>query len=218
MTEKIVIVGFSFSELVVYRPLIKDLFQSTETEVFQNLKTMREGNRSKCVDFVIMLTCCIGFDIEKHIKEIAEWYPEARIVAISPHHLSPLIGKLFLKGGADILFWDIHNEDEYQRVVCAIENNRRYIPKDVLDVMKGNVPLDDYGLMKLSNREKQAITMTMNGSTLKDIAQEMNISLGTACSMRSKYMKKMGVNSVPLLVRKGLQMNLLHFTEADYAL
>jgi len=61
----------------------------------------------------------------------------------------------------------------------------------------------------LSNREFQVMRMIASGKRLKDIAQELRLSVKTVSTYRSRVMEKMGFQSDAQLIRYALRHGLL---------
>ena len=68
---------------------------------------------------------------------------------------------------------------------------------------------DHARLMSLSSREKQVAAMLASGKTNKQVANEMDLSIRTVETYRGRIMLKLGLNSVPDLVRYAIRSGLI---------
>ena len=63
--------------------------------------------------------------------------------------------------------------------------------------------------MKISNREKEVLTLIAFENTTKEIAAQLYISAHTVLSHRKNLMIKLDVKNTAGLVRKGFEIGLL---------
>ena len=75
----------------------------------------------------------------------------------------------------------------------------------------------DDPLSALSPRERQIITMVVNGQSSADIGLELHLSGKTVATYRSRLMAKLGVSDVPGLVRLAVRLKLVDSDDADMA-
>src|SRR5450830_388817 len=68
---------------------------------------------------------------------------------------------------------------------------------------------DDDPLSALSPRERQIITMVVNGQSSAEIGLELHLSPKTVATYRSRLMAKLGVSDVPGLVRLAIRYKLI---------
>ena len=64
-------------------------------------------------------------------------------------------------------------------------------------------------LSTLSPRERQIITMVVNGQSSTEIGLELHLSAKTVATYRSRLMAKLGVSDVPGLVRLAVRLKLV---------
>jgi two-component system invasion response regulator UvrY len=68
-------------------------------------------------------------------------------------------------------------------------------------------------LSLLSPRERQIITMVVNGQSSAQIGAELHLSSKTVATYRSRLMAKLGVDDVPGLVRLAIRYRLIDSDE-----
>jgi DNA-binding NarL/FixJ family response regulator len=74
---------------------------------------------------------------------------------------------------------------------------------------------NDDPLSTLSPRERQIITMVVNGQSSAEIGLELHLSAKTVATYRSRLMAKLGVGDVPGLVRLAVRLKLIDADELD---
>jgi DNA-binding NarL/FixJ family response regulator len=70
-----------------------------------------------------------------------------------------------------------------------------------------NLPLDPYGA--LSPREREVLHLVVDGLTIKEIAQKLDISTKTAENHRGRVLTKLGVRNSAELVRYAMRKHLV---------
>lgn len=72
---------------------------------------------------------------------------------------------------------------------------------------------DEDPLSALSPRERQIITMVVNGQSSAEIGLELHLSAKTVATYRSRLMAKLGVGDVAALVRLAVRYKLIDSDE-----
>ncbi len=107
-----------------------------------------------------------------------------------------------LKGSAGV---------ELMNAIEAAAQGRRYLGAEVsglaLEVLVHPDRIDPFG--KLSPRERQIVSMVVNGRSSSRIGLELHLSPKTVATYRSRLMAKLGVADVTALVRLAIQYRLL---------
>lgn len=100
---------------------------------------------------------------------------------------------------------------ELASAIEAATQGRRYLGSDVADLaMQSMVQVDaDDPLATLSPRERQIITMVVNGQSSSEIGLQLHLSPKTVATYRSRLMTKLGVGDVPGLVRLAIRYKLV---------
>jgi len=101
---------------------------------------------------------------------------------------------------------------DLMNAIQAVAQGKRYLGPEVADLalqvftQKDN---DDDPLGALSPRERQIITMVVNGQSSTEIGLELHLSPKTVATYRSRLMAKLGVEDVPGLVRLAIRHKLI---------
>jgi two-component system invasion response regulator UvrY len=93
----------------------------------------------------------------------------------------------------------------------AAVQGRRHLGADVADLAVQSFTLDGDAdpMAILSPRERQIITMVVQGQSSSEIGIQLHLSPKTVATYRSRLMAKLGVNDVPGLVRLAIRHKLI---------
>lgn len=105
-------------------------------------------------------------------------------------------------------------------LMSAIEaavKGKKHLGVDVADLALQvfTQPEDDDPLSALSPRERQIITMVVNGQSSAEIGLKLHLSPKTVATYRSRLMAKLGVSDVPGLVRLAVRYKLIDSENQD---
>jgi len=214
MEHKIVaLLGFDVKMQVLFCPLFREAFGVADLEVFASFSDMENSSLRNQIDTVIINSFYVGFEIERKLKRVRKSLPEARMVCFSPHCMTMYMCIRYVKSGIDILLSNIPTHAEYQKMLFAIKNGRRYYPGKVREGLDGDEYREPCRFLKLSPKEKESLELTMCGYSLKQIAAQMSIKEGTVGTMRKNTMRKLGVHGLPQLINATIRFNIIKSEE-----
>jgi len=218
MTEKRVIL-FGFSKMCeeFVKALIHETTEAANVEVISNYQELDTMDKSTLIDTFVMSAPFIGFEVKKNLHRITTICPEALLICISIHELSPYICWKFVKNGVDIMFTNIHSDIEYIRVIAAIQKRRSYYPENLRKAIENNELSELRGFDIISEKEREALALTVKGYPVKDIAYRMRIREATVCKMRTNAYTKTGLRSLPELISLAMRFNLHYHEENEDA-
>lgn len=143
------------------------------------------------------------------IKRLREALPRLPILAFTMHADNQLATRVMRAGANGYLTKD-SEPGELIAAVRRIARGQRYVDPGV----SGRLLLDAQGNepphASLSNRELQVLTMLANGSTVTAIARELNLSVKTVSTHKSRLMGKLALASSAELVRYALAHGLVN--------
>lgn len=104
---------------------------------------------------------------------------------------------------------------DLMQAIEAAAQHKKYLGPNVaqLAIEVLTQPQDDDALHTLSPRERQIITLVVNGQSSAAIGQALHLSPKTVATYRSRLMAKLGVHDVPALVRLAMRQGLIDATE-----
>jgi DNA-binding NarL/FixJ family response regulator len=101
---------------------------------------------------------------------------------------------------------------DLMNAIQAVAQGKRYLGPEVADLaLQVFTQQDNHNdpLGTLSPRERQIITMVVNGQSSAEIGLELHLSPKTVATYRSRLMAKLGVEDVPGLVRLAIRHKLI---------
>jgi DNA-binding NarL/FixJ family response regulator len=90
------------------------------------------------------------------------------------------------------------------RLVEAVRNSQAIAP-DIVQLEKH----DNFGVLKLTRRERQVLMAIANGSTVSDVATSLGIAPSTADNHKSRLMSKLRIHKSVHLLRVALATGLV---------
>lgn len=131
------------------------------------------------------------------MEYISVKYPTAKVLVFSVS-AENTYAKRFLKAGA---FGFISKESPLEEIIKAINlvlNNRKYISETLAykiaeDSIAGRT---DNPFNKLSPREFEIVSLLLNGQTVSDISQTLNIQTSTVGTHKARLFEKLNVNNI----------------------
>ncbi|MDI6873436.1 response regulator [Candidatus Solincola sp.] len=101
--------------------------------------------------------------------------------------------------------------EELVAALHKVASGGRFITTRLAERLAENLvsPVEEHPHQRLSEREFQVLLGLASGKRLKDIAQEMNISVKTASTYRARVLEKMGMENNAQLTRYALRNGLL---------
>lgn len=139
-------------------------------------------------------------------------HPRAKIIILTQYD-NPEYIKRSLRLGAQGYLLKRSVSEQLKEAIRTVHQGRRYLHPVAADELVGLVSrgesLDDEDAYeKLTRRERQVFKLLAEGSTSRDIANYLGVSLKTAMSHRSNLMAKLNVHSraelIKMAVRKGI--------------
>ena len=101
--------------------------------------------------------------------------------------------------------------EELLQALNAVAEGRRYFGPQVADLalqaLASEAPADPFST--LSPRERQIVTMVVNGLSSSAIGEQLHLSPKTVDTYRSRVMAKLGVSGVTALVRLAVREGLV---------
>ena len=148
-----------------------------------------------------------GLDILDDLKRLRPTMP---ILLLSMHPEQQFARRALKSGAAGYLTKDSVTE-ELKEAVKKIVGGGRYVSatlaeKLAVDLRQGaDTPL--YEL--LSDREFQVLRMIASGKTVKDIAEDLSLSVKTVSTYRGRILEKTGIRTNAELIRYALESQLV---------
>ena len=145
-------------------------------------------------------------------RQISQGYPDTRIVILSMHATAEYIYQA-LQAGADGYVVKEAAGREVVRAVHRVYAGRRFLSDKITatvvdDYMRQRLPQERNPLERLSCREWEVLQLVVEGKTSAEIGEDLHLSPKTVETYRSRMMHKLGVDSLPDLVKFAIRHGL----------
>jgi DNA-binding NarL/FixJ family response regulator len=148
-----------------------------------------------------------GLDILDDLKHLR---PKLPVLLLSMHPEQQFARRALKSGAAGYLTKDSVTE-ELKEAVKKIVGGGRYVSATLaetlaVDLRQGaDTPLHEL----LSDREFQVLRMIASGKTVKDIAEDLSLSVKTVSTYRGRILEKTGMKTNAELIRYALESQLV---------
>lgn len=153
-----------------------------------------------------------GLEATQKLRRI---HPECRVIILTAHTEGPLPRALLEVGVAGFLTKGC-TVDEMNEAITKVRRGERYISRDVAQKLalasvtgEQRTPFD-----RLTSRELQVALMLIAGEPNREISQALRLSPKTVTTYRQRILRKVGVRTLPDLLRLAIHYNL---TPPDHA-
>jgi two-component system, NarL family, response regulator DegU len=149
---------------------------------------------------------------------ISKKYPDTRALVLSMHDNEDYILKSIEAGAAGYLLKDT-NKEEFVKAINAVAKGEKYFSTSISNILatgylhrikkEGVKSADDDSENALTRREKGILKLIVQGSSNREIADSLSISIRTIEVHRSNMMKKLKVKNAVELVKYAMENNLV---------
>ncbi|NBI28975.1 response regulator [Chengkuizengella marina] len=168
-------------------------------------------------DVVLMdLSMPQGKDGLSATTELKKLLPEINILILTMHDDEEYLFRVIQAGASGYILKSAPHEELLNAIQCVASGSAYLYPsaiktlmEEYLEKVKQGENFDTFDL--LSDREKEVLTWVAKGYANKDIGEQLNISVKTVETHKSKLMEKLNLKTRPELVKYALKKGLLHF-------
>ncbi|MCD6384548.1 response regulator transcription factor [Candidatus Sumerlaeota bacterium] len=148
-----------------------------------------------------------GLDV---LKEIKFAKPKIQVLMLSIHPEEHYAERV-IKAGASGYLTKESAPDELIGAIRKVSQGRKYISPSFAEKLASRLDTDTDKLPheRLSDREYQVMRMIASGKTVKEIAEEMALSIKTISTYRSRVLQKMGMKNNAELTYYVIKHNLV---------
>ena len=209
---------FIADDLPVIRNGIKSVLPPGEFDIVgeaDNGAAALKGIAALKPDIAILDITMPGLDGISATKRISEDFPDTRVIILSMHADISRPIEAFRAGALGYVLKD----SDPRELLSAVEKVRagsKYaspavtedLLNDFVDVIKKDQGQDPFDT--LSQREKEILKHIADGSTSREIAEKLFISLATVKSHRNNIMKKLKVHDMASLIKTAIRKGIVH--------
>ncbi len=165
-------------------------------EASDGLEAIREFERAR-PDVIILDISMPRMDGMEAIKQIRKADPRARILVLTVHPEMQYAVR-FLKAGALGYVTKGIGTRELPEAIQTVAQGRQYLASDARETLSMQLLLsrsDMAPLDRLSNREVQVVCLIARGKRIRDIADELGISIKTVHTYRARLLEKLSART-----------------------
>jgi two-component system invasion response regulator UvrY len=144
---------------------------------------------------------------------IRKYSPGSKILGVSLHTQPTYARKMIQKGAMGYVTKNSSREEMF-KAIMEVQNGRKYICDEIKNILSEQVISGDdsnnNGLNSLSQREIEIIGFIKKGSSSKEIADSLNISVKTVEVHRYNILKKLNLKNAAALV------NFINNSQLDF--
>jgi DNA-binding NarL/FixJ family response regulator len=169
-----------------------------------------ERIREKNYDVVLLDISMPGKDGLDTLKEIKYFKPDIKVLMFTVYPEEQYAVRV-LKAGA---YGYINKESEPEEIIGAIRKvsqGRKYVSPELAELLAANIGSSSETAKHetLSDREFQVMCMIASGKTVREIAEELALSINTISTYRIRILEKMNMKSNAELTHYAIKNNLV---------
>jgi DNA-binding NarL/FixJ family response regulator len=205
---------------VVRKGLIAILEQKPEWQVCGEACNGREATekaKQLLPDVVVMDVSMPGLNGLEATRQVVKANPATKVLILTLHDSDQIVRDV-LDAGARGFLLKSDSGCELVAAVDALRRDKTYFTSRVAALvlegyLRGGTPFTP-GRNPLTPREREVVQLLAEGSSTKEVAVALGLSVKTAETHRSNIMRKLQLHSVSSLVLYAVRNNIVHVTQA----
>jgi len=148
-----------------------------------------------------------GLDV---LKELRQKYPGLPVLILSIHPEDQYAVRTLKAGAAGYLTKE-STPEELIRAMRTVLKGKKYISASLAEKLADYLEREDQKNIHeiLSDREYQVMVMITQGKSIKEIAEDLSLSIKTISTYRARIFEKMKLKSNAELIRYAIHKNLV---------
>lgn len=146
-------------------------------------------------------------------RQIMQACPQTKTLILTQTDDDSLFFKAIQMGAAGYLLKNARPDELYEAITAVYAGNLYISPpmqkKLVNRLLNNRPPTDNTPINKLTEREKEVMTLLTKGLKNREIAEQLNISISTVQTHRTSIMKKLNLANRSELIHFAVRHNLL---------
>ncbi len=189
--------------------LLADLYPSSEVYEAMNGETAIEKLKESAYDLILLDIQMPNTDSLGLMEYIHVTYPQARVLMFSMS-AENIYAKRFMKAGAYGFVSKEAPLEEITKAITTILGGKKYISESLAQKLaedsfsgKSGNPFNE-----LSPREFEIVSLLLEGKTVTEISQVLNIQTSTVGTHKARLFEKLGVENILKLKELATTYNL----------
>lgn len=191
------------------KQIIEDVDDLKVVDEVDNGNSLIENIKENRYDCIVMDLNMPGKSGLEALDELMEFDNTLNVLILSVHSEKQLIMSA-LRSGAKGYISKESFPDELVEAIKRVSNGEKYLSRKIAEKVVLNLADDDHTAPHelLSNREYETLVNIGSGKTVKEIADELNLSAKTVSTYRSRILEKMNMKSnleiIHYVIKNGL--------------
>lgn len=163
-------------------------------------------------DFILLDINMPGMNGLEAVGQLRKSTPEAKILILTVHNSREYVLHVAKSGAHGYILKEAPPEELLQAMQAIRSGQKYYSPTVagyVLDEYERGNGKKDRADKQLTPREVEVLIATANGKSIKEMADELNITAATVQTYRVRIMEKLEIHNVAGLVKYALQKGYL---------
>jgi two-component system response regulator NreC len=217
MKHKPITILIADDHTIVREGLMKLLMEEEGMEVISEARDGRDAVKkvqTREPDVVIMDIAMPKLNGIEATRQIKQSGVKSKIIILSMHDHSRYVRELLGLGVSGYLLKNAASKDIVKAVKSAFKGETFLSPaissrviEDYVELNKKSLEDELYDL--LSNREREVFQMMVEGSSTKQIAETLCVSISTVKSHRANIMEKLKMDNLSQLIQYAIQLGII---------
>ncbi len=191
--NRVILLGFDATEYFSAYSVFVDALGPCTIERTMDITTISE--RDSMVQTIVLQVSFIAFKGDRLIRDIKKHFPNVPIICYSYFTINVALGVRLADAGVNVIFANFTKDTEFQNCISLIRARCVYYPPDVRARREDRFPSKMDMFKTLTPREWETLDYSMQGLSLKQIAEKMDVAIGTAGTYRGNIRDKLGLEN-----------------------
>jgi two-component system response regulator NreC len=152
-------------------------------------------------------------------QEIHQQVPQVRILALTMHDREEYFFAMLQAGASGYVLKESEPE-ELLTAIRAVYQDEAFLSPAVTKIVLGDYVANHHegtvtAFERLTLREKEVLQLAAEGKTTRDIAEVLYLSVKTTEKHRATMMHKLGLRSIPELIKYAISKGLIDVEDTD---
>lgn len=178
--------------------LLQKKFATAQVDEVTDFSTITQKIKEQDYDLFILDIHMQETSTIDFIKNLLSIKPKLKIIILS-YLPEDVFGIHYIKAGAMSYINKKYDNKILSAAIDKVLNNGRYITEEISDQMRQIVIGDNNLFAKLSDREIEVLNYILQGYSVSDIGNKMNLHITTISTYKSRIFEKMNTNNIMVL-------------------
>lgn len=174
------------------------------------LELLKSGPRPDLVVMDISLPGMTGIEATRSIRSL---YPDVKVLILSMYS-NPTFLHQAIQAGASGYILKKSVVEELNTALDQLSQGKQFVSSMITETLDPELDFKPGSIKSLTNREEQVFERLANGKSVKDIAEELVVSIYTVYTHMNTIKRKMGIEKNQDLIRYAIE-NPLIFKHTD---